>query len=129
MKRCCTTCKFCLLADSGYSNYTVLETMVHCLRKLNPKLPAEDSYGNEDHAVNKFAETCDSYVAAKPLHLDVDGEDSWNVVNEVLADPALLACAGDGYLNYIADVFVGKPETYLSSTDVVNWLTDSDARS
>lgn len=32
----CTECKFCIMHDTGYSNYTVEGTDVDCIINLNP---------------------------------------------------------------------------------------------
>lgn len=38
----CYNCKFWAIQDSGYSNYTVTETTVHCMKKHFE--PVEESY-------------------------------------------------------------------------------------
>jgi hypothetical protein len=81
MKRC-YDCKFWATVDQGYSNYTVIETEVHCLKKHFE--PTEESYswqygGREpenDHEFFKQAENCEDFVKeiGTQISLDVDGE-------------------------------------------------------
>lgn len=66
----CAECKFCLLEDYGYSNYTVEGTYVHCLKKLHPESGFDRFYGQEDRL--KFAEECTGYVNGEPVDLDND---------------------------------------------------------
>ena len=77
-KRCCD-CKFWATQDSGYSNYTVLETEVHCLKKHFE--PVEESYSwnyggrdpKNDHEFLKQAENCEDFKKGDGISLDVDG--------------------------------------------------------
>jgi len=76
----CYNCKFFAKADSGYSNYTVMETTIHCLH--NHFEPTEESYSwidrhdsTKDHEFFKRAETCTHFIQSdNQIHLDVDGE-------------------------------------------------------
>jgi len=74
LKRC-YNCKFWLTKDKGYSNYSVLNTTVHCLKgKFEPH---EDSYswvnGKYDHdTFLKQAEKCDEFKDGDGISLDVD---------------------------------------------------------
>lgn len=78
-KRTCTTCQFCLREDAGYSNYTVTETYLACLKRLNPALDGnEEPYGEPSEslaAALDVALTCPSYTEGTPAWLDVDRED------------------------------------------------------
>lgn len=93
MKRC-YNCKFFCTEDEGYSNYTVLNTMIHCLK--NKFEPTDESYswtiGNgspeNDHVFFKQAETCEHFIggADLQLNLDVDGYEtveSYSLDNDV----------------------------------------------
>jgi hypothetical protein len=77
----CFNCKFFATKDGGYSNYTVTETICHCLQNLNPAFPMEESYswtyeGSEtkDHEIVKVAETCESFKTGDQIKLDVEGD-------------------------------------------------------
>jgi len=78
----CTKCKFLLASDSGYSNYTVEETDLDCLKGFNKDLPAAESYRfeTEQSGVNTIAENCPHYTEGEGTHIDVDREDG-NEVN------------------------------------------------
>lgn len=81
MYKRCYNCKFFALQDQGYSNYTVLETEIHCLKKHFE--PQDESYSwrridnpEKDHAFYKQAETCQDYVKENgvQVYFDVDGD-------------------------------------------------------
>lgn len=75
MSRTCNECKFCYKQDTGYSNYTVLETEISCLKKLNPGLPKDEEYrpaGGDP--VLAFAIQCSGYVEGEPLYIDCEQE-------------------------------------------------------
>jgi len=63
--------------DTGYSNWTVMETELSCLKDLNEGLPAEESYRWETEMsdVNSFAEKCDSFREGESIHVDVEQEE------------------------------------------------------
>jgi hypothetical protein len=69
----CNECKYCILLDYGYSNYTVEGTTADCLRGLNPGLPKDHFYGEQEEL--KFAETCKSFIAGDNVYIDVEQED------------------------------------------------------
>lgn len=81
LKRC-YNCKFWATQDSGYSNWTVMETYVHCLKSKFE--PIEESYSwkqdnknpENDHEFFKQAETCPEFKqeTGTQVALDVDGE-------------------------------------------------------
>ena len=92
MSNSCLQCKFLFTRDTGYSNYTVEDTELHCVLKLNPKLPAEipdevrGYSGSYDYvwmtpANDKWHATkdgrCDKYQHndAAYIHIDCDGDD------------------------------------------------------
>lgn len=78
----CYNCKFWATVDSGYSNYTVLETTVHCLKSCFK--PIEESYSwredknnpENDSEFFKKAENCIHFVreAGVQIQLDVEGD-------------------------------------------------------
>ena len=43
----CTDCRFCLLEDYGYSNYTTEGTYVHCLLNKHPEGGFDQFYGRD----------------------------------------------------------------------------------
>ena len=75
-KRRCYNCRWALRQDTGYSNYTVLETEIHCLKNLSPYFPVNEGYGaeSEDHKFMRVAELCNAYERGEPLYFDCDLE-------------------------------------------------------
>lgn len=71
----CTTCKFFFRKEYGYSNYTVTDVELDCLKGLNPGLSKNEEFvrGGVD-PVLMFGATCPSYVKGYPLEIDVDME-------------------------------------------------------
>lgn len=78
----CYNCKFWATVDYGYSNYTVIETIVHCLK--NHFEPIKESYSwkidnrepENDHEFFKQAVKCNEFVkeSGTQINLDVDGK-------------------------------------------------------
>jgi hypothetical protein len=68
----CTECKFHILRDEGYSNYTVEGTAFNCALGLNPHAPFDNFYSKAPEL--NFAESCTSFKPGPGLQLDVDGE-------------------------------------------------------
>jgi hypothetical protein len=68
----CTDCRFCVLEDHGYSNYTVEGTNFRCAKRLHPDGEFDRFYG-EDKRLN-FASACASFVSGQPLEIDCDRE-------------------------------------------------------
>jgi hypothetical protein len=78
-ERSCVGCKFLYSWDSGYSNYTVEETEMHCAKSRNANLPASrpwDWNEADDNWPMTNASRCELYAPGERIHLDVDGEDS-----------------------------------------------------
>ncbi len=77
----CYNCKFWATDDQGYSNYTVTDTTVHCLKKHFDAVDESYSWNNDsknpenDHEFYKQAETCIDFKQeiGTQIHLDVDG--------------------------------------------------------
>lgn len=71
----CEGCKFLARWDSGYSNWTVMNTSVDCLKNVNPLMPINDDIESEklDKAL-EFGETCSKRVEGNGPWFDVDGE-------------------------------------------------------
>ena len=90
----CMTCKWLLMEDNGYSNYTVESTDWDCLKNKNPLLPAGDAYSNEvTENANLLGAACSYHTIGDPVHIDVDTEglkyeDDW-------ADPKVWVNYGD----------------------------------
>ena len=80
----CYNCKFWATKDEGYSNYTVTETVVHCLKKHFQ--PTKESYSWEmddknpinDNIFFKQAENCIDFKkqSGVQIRLDVDGDEN-----------------------------------------------------
>lgn len=66
----CVECKFCVLEDYGYSNYTVEGTDADCLLNLNPEFPKDNWYGEAE--AHDFANVCPRFAKGDPIEIDVD---------------------------------------------------------
>lgn len=97
----CLQCKFLFTRDTGYSNWTVEDTDLHCVLRLNPKLPEEIPDEVREYHYNgvinvhrwmkadndKWHATkdgrCDKYVHTDddPPHIDCDGEEIMPIKN------------------------------------------------
>lgn len=79
-EKSCLGCKFLYLRDSGYSNYTVMDTEVDCALNRNPNLPADEpsdwwaSMDKPDNWPKTSSSRCERYAEGPTVHLDVDGE-------------------------------------------------------
>lgn len=69
--RRCDNCSRAVLRDYGYSDYTVEGTTVSCSLDLNPGLPADRWYG-ENETLN-FAKKCRRFNEGSPEHFTVEG--------------------------------------------------------
>lgn len=72
--RLCTTCKFCVQEDYGYSDYTMEGTTLACLRGLNAPINGIDNGDKNLAEVIRFAETCAYYEFGDGPTRDVDCE-------------------------------------------------------
>lgn len=70
--RKCTECRFHILRDDGYSNYTVEGTTFNCALGLHPAAPFDNFYAKAPEL--NHAEICTGYLKGDGIHLDVDGE-------------------------------------------------------
>lgn len=73
-KLTCDDCRFCLLDDYGYSNYTTEGIYVHCLLNKHPESGFDQFYGEDKRM--QFADQCDAFTAGGPIHLDTDRENA-----------------------------------------------------
>lgn len=69
----CEDCRFCVLTDYGYSNYTVEGTYFNCAKGLHPDGQFDRWYG-EDKRLN-YASQCEGFVAGEAIQMDCDRED------------------------------------------------------
>lgn len=68
----CTDCRWAILQDNGYSNYTVEGTDLMCAGMFHPEKSFDAYYGNSEQA--KFAEQCTHFEEGEAPRLDVEGE-------------------------------------------------------
>jgi len=72
----CYNCRFFIRQDTGYSNYTVIETEIGCLKQVWEDM--DESYSwrttTKEHPFWKQAEECNHYIEGEGIWLDVDGE-------------------------------------------------------
>ena len=85
----CNNCKWLMLCDDGYSNYTVTETNASCLKGHFSDV--EESYSwkrNPDHPFHKIGNSCPDFKESETqLHFDVDGE---TIINDYADDLELV---------------------------------------
>lgn len=79
----CLGCAYLYFQDQGYSNWTVEETQVACIKDANPNLPAREpwdwkkQYEKDDWPATKHSICGQAYLVTDNfdrVHLDVDGE-------------------------------------------------------
>ena len=68
----CVECKFCVLKDYGYSNYTVEGTNADCFLDMNPDFPVDNYYGETPE--HDFANVCPRFKVGEPIYIDCDHE-------------------------------------------------------
>lgn len=68
----CDDCKFCVLEDYGYSNWTVEGTDANCLLHMNPWFPVDRGWETAEEL--DFANICPRFKEGEPMHIDVDHE-------------------------------------------------------
>lgn len=68
----CTNCKFAVLEDNGYSNWTVEGTEFSCAKKVHPAGSFDIYYNTAEQL--QYAEGCSGFEDGEPVHMDVDGE-------------------------------------------------------
>jgi hypothetical protein len=74
MSRKCTDCRYCILEDYGYSNYTTEGTTAHCAKSLHPSgSEGYDSFYGEaqQHA---YAAECIGFEPGEAIEVDCDRE-------------------------------------------------------
>ena len=72
MKRRCDNCRWAIMQDYGYSNYTVENTNMICAQRAHPEREFDRFYGEDKRLLH--AEKCEHYGEGSPVELDVDGE-------------------------------------------------------
>lgn len=77
----CLSCKYLYFQETGYSNYTVLDTEINCALDKNKNLPAYEPWGWKinnpcgDNWDKTSTSRCSSYSKGECITLDIDGED------------------------------------------------------
>ena len=74
----CKECKYCILEDYGYSNYTVEGTNADCLLDMNPHFPEDAYYGRATSL--QFANECPQFTEGEPVKVDC-GREEGGLVN------------------------------------------------
>lgn len=70
-QKSCNICRFCLLHDYGYSNFTTEGIDSYCLKEHRGDF--DNWYGGETKSV-KYAENCPHYKLGDPVSVDFDHE-------------------------------------------------------
>lgn len=68
----CENCKYCVLQDNGYSNYTVEGTDFECRKNVHPNGSFDRWYG--DDARLEYAKKCEAYKYGPSIAMDVEHE-------------------------------------------------------
>ena len=68
----CKDCRFSIMQDFGYSNYTVEGTTFYCGLNVHPNNGFDHFYG-EDERLN-YADQCSNYDEGCGINLDVEGD-------------------------------------------------------
>jgi hypothetical protein len=74
----CRGCMFLFARDDGYSNYTVMDTEVHCAADRNEKLPAD---APDEVETGESAQYSTARVQQKSLHHQ-PAFDGWHATKE-----------------------------------------------
>lgn len=90
----CGNCKYLIVEDRGYSNYTVTDTYLMCLKNADDRFPCPDYYIHESDDPYFWGQECKQFEFGKPIHLDVD-------LDSTLID----YCHGDEQLKAILNLF------------------------
>lgn len=69
----CAKCKYAIMKDWGYSNYTVEGTSFHCANELHPADGFDRFYGEDSRL--QFAEECKSFKEGDYISIDCDSEE------------------------------------------------------
>lgn len=80
MSTSCSGCQWMYFQDTGYSNYTVMDTYVDCMLEKNPNFPADMPWDwnmepEKDNWPATNSSRCEEYLAGESYHLDVDGDE------------------------------------------------------
>lgn len=70
--RSCNNCKFAVMKDFGYSNYTVEGTQFVCANNCHPNGEFDRFYGEDKRL--EFGAECPQYEQGVPIEMDVDEE-------------------------------------------------------
>mgnify|MGYP001591351197 FL=1 len=80
MNRTCEDCKYCVLIDNGYSNYTVEGTDFNCYKELHPDGSFDRWYGKDKRL--EYAQQCGGFEAGECIEMDVDRENEADLTAE-----------------------------------------------
>jgi hypothetical protein len=69
----CSSCRFAIFEDTGYSNWTVMGTDFSCAKRLHPDGIFDEFYGEDVRL--QYADRCEGFEAGESIHMDVDGEE------------------------------------------------------
>jgi hypothetical protein len=70
----CTECKYAIMEDEGYSNYTVEGRYFSCAKALHPDGGFDAWYGTDDRF--NYGAECPGFVFGMPVFLEVEWEDA-----------------------------------------------------
>jgi hypothetical protein len=68
----CDDCKYAVIEDYGYSNYTVEGTTVSCGKRVFE--PFDNFYGEAPEYKQEAILNCTQHAPGGPIYMDVDGE-------------------------------------------------------
>ena len=80
MKQSCNNCRYAVLKDFGYSNYTIEGTEFSCAIQLHPDGSFDHWYG-QDARLNWGSE-CAGYEYGEPAHVDVEQDNITSMTDQ-----------------------------------------------
>ena len=73
MSKNCNHCRYAVMRDYGYSDWTVEGTYFSCALNMHPEGKFDRWYGEDPRL--EFAENCERYSYGDPLWMSVSGEE------------------------------------------------------
>ena len=65
-------CRFCLIREYGYSNYTIEGSVFECLKNLHPNDGFDAWYGEDERL--QYAKECVGFISGPKVEIDCDQE-------------------------------------------------------
>src|ERR1700679_2591232 len=76
----CNDCKYALMEDFGYSNYTTEGTTFYCMAFKHPEDGFDRFYGEEEKL--NYADKCETYIEGDRIDMDCDHENESDLTED-----------------------------------------------